>query len=152
MERQKTITPIIIKKYSNRRLYNTKISAYVTLDDLRQMIKAHAEFVVTDAKTGEDLTHAILTQIIFEQEHKGEKIFPISFLKQVISLYDDQLKNMLPGYLTQVMNHFMSNQEQYRKHQAQYLQNPVQIFEDVMKQNLNVFDKIMQNFTNPIKK
>src|SRR5207344_3608035 len=84
--------PVVVKKYANRRLYNTATSSYVTLDDLAQMIKEGGDFVVYDAKTGEDLTRSVLTQIIVEQEQKGQNMLPISFLRQLISLYGDSMQ------------------------------------------------------------
>src|SRR5579883_1345396 len=91
--------PGIVKKYANRRLYNTAASSYVTLDDLARMIKEGADFVVYDAKTGEDITRSVLTQIIVEQEQKGQNLLPISFLRQLISFYGDSMQVLVPGYL-----------------------------------------------------
>src|SRR6201990_329658 len=96
--------PIVIKKYANRRLYNTGTSTYVTLDDLAQMVKRGEDFAVQDAKTGDDITHSVLTQIIFEQESKnGNTLLPISFLRQLISYYGDQMQSFVPSYLEQSM-------------------------------------------------
>src|SRR5262245_9455735 len=102
--------PVVVKKYANRRLYNTGTSTYVTLDDLAKMIKDGGNFVAYDAKTGEDITRSVLTQIIVEQEHKGQNLLPISFLRQLISLYGDSVQFLVPGYLEQAMIAFSRNQ------------------------------------------
>src|SRR5437764_4741688 len=108
--------PVVVKKYANRRLYNTASSSYVTLDDLAKMIKEGGDFVVYDAKTGEDLTRSVMTQIIVEQEQKGgQNMLPISFLRQLIGLYSDSMQFLVPGYLEQAMMTFARNQEQTRK-------------------------------------
>ncbi|ANU07981.1 polyhydroxyalkanoate synthesis repressor PhaR [Paraurantiacibacter namhicola] len=103
-------TPIIIKKYANRRLYNTDTSSYITLDDLGHMVRENVDFQVVDAKTGADITHAILTQIIMEEETNGEQMLPIGFLRQLISMYGNQMQAMMPGYLEASMDHFRQNQ------------------------------------------
>src|SRR6195256_6685786 len=107
--------PVVVKKYANRRLYNTATSSYVTLDDLATLIKEGGDFVVHDAKTGEDLTRSVLTQIIVEQEQKGQNLLPISFLRQLIGFYGDSMQFLVPGYLEQAMVSFARNQEQMRK-------------------------------------
>src|SRR6202008_1001895 len=99
----KTVEPIVIKKYANRRLYNTGTSTYVTLEDLAGMVKGGADFVVTDAKTGEDITRSVRTQIIFEQERRGQNLLPIAFLRQLIPFYGDSLQGLLPSYLEMSM-------------------------------------------------
>ena len=106
--------PVTIKKYANRRLYNTESSSYATLDQLCDMVKEGRDFVVYDAKTGDDITRAVLTQIILEQEGKGENLLPVSFLRQVISFYDDGLGVVLSKYLEQSMKAFAGNQEKIR--------------------------------------
>jgi polyhydroxyalkanoate synthesis repressor PhaR len=112
--------PVVIKKYANRRLYNTATSAYVTLDHLSQMVKDKTDFVVYDAKTGEEITRSVLTQIIFEEESKGgQTLPPIPFLRQLISFYGDSLQGVVPQYLEMSMTQFARNQEQMRR----YLQN-----------------------------
>ena len=98
--------PIIIKKYANRRLYNTATSSYVTLDHLCQMVKQETEFTVRDAKTSEDITHQVLTQIIVEEESKGQNLLPIGFLRQLIRLYDDSMQSLVPRYLELTMENF----------------------------------------------
>jgi polyhydroxyalkanoate synthesis repressor PhaR len=102
--------PIIIKKYANRRLYNTQSSSYITLDDLARMVRTGVEFQVLDAKTGNDITHAILTQIIMEEEANGEHMLPVSFLRQLISMYGNSMQAMMPPYLEATMENFQSNQ------------------------------------------
>lgn len=107
--------PVIIKKYANRRLYNTAISSYVTLDDLCEMVKIAEDFVVVDAKTEEDITRSVLAQIIFEQESKGSHMLSEEFLRSVITFYDDGLKNVVPLYLNSMMQAFQHNQEELRE-------------------------------------
>ena len=96
---------VIVKKYANRRLYNTATSSYVTLDDLAKMIKEGGDFVAQDAKTGEDITRSVLTQIIVEQEQKGQNLLPTSFLRQLISFYGDSMQFLVPGYLIPAPQH-----------------------------------------------
>ncbi len=106
--------PVTIKKYANRRLYNTETSAYITLDTLAAMVREGREFVVLDAKTSEDITHGVLTQIIMEGEGKGQSMLPTNFLRQIISLYGDSMQSILPGYLDASMDAFRGNQEKMR--------------------------------------
>ena len=106
---------VIIKKYANRRLYNTRTSSYITLDHLAQMVKENVEFQVIDAKTGTDLTHTILTQIIMEEEATGTQMLPTNFLRQLISMYGNSMQSLLPGYLDASMDHFRENQVKLRK-------------------------------------
>ena len=106
---------VIIKKYANRRLYNTRTSSYITLDHLAQMVKENIEFKVLDAKTGADLTHTILTQIIMEEEASGEQMLPTSFLRQLIAMYGNSMQALLPSYLEASMEHFRENQVKLRK-------------------------------------
>jgi polyhydroxyalkanoate synthesis repressor PhaR len=108
--------PITIKKYANRRLYNTGSSAYVTLEDLGRMVKDGDDFVVIDAKTGEDITRSVLTQIIFEQEAKeGQSLLPISFLRQLIRFYGDSMQMLVPQYLEMSLNSFVNEQHKMRE-------------------------------------
>jgi polyhydroxyalkanoate synthesis repressor PhaR len=141
--------PIVIKKYANRRLYNTATSSYVTLEDLSRMVKAGHEFVVHDAKSGEDLTRAVLTQIIVEEEGKGQNLLPISFLRQLIGLYGDSMQWMVPRYLEQAMSSFSVNQEQMRKSLQDAFGGlfPFGSLEEMGKQNLALFEKTMKMFT-----
>jgi polyhydroxyalkanoate synthesis repressor PhaR len=137
--------PIVVKKYANRRLYNTATSSYVTLDDLARMIKEGGDFVVYDAKTGEDLTRSVLTQIIVEQEQKGQNLLPISFLRQLISFYGDSMQFLVPGYLEQAMVAFAKNQEQMRNTlRATFGIFPFGQFEEMGKQNIALFERALQ--------
>ena len=111
----KTDDIVIIKKYANRRLYNTHSSSYITLEHLAQMVKDNVEFKVLDAKTGADLTHTILTQIIMEEEATGEQMLPTNFLRQLIGMYGNSMQGMLPSYLEASMEHFRENQAKLRK-------------------------------------
>ena len=111
----KTDDLVIIKKYANRRLYNTHSSSYITLEHLAQMVKDNVEFKVLDAKTGADLTHTILTQIIMEEEATGEQMLPTNFLRQLIGMYGNSMQAMLPSYLEASMEHFRENQAKLRK-------------------------------------
>ncbi|HLG48610.1 MAG TPA: polyhydroxyalkanoate synthesis repressor PhaR [Reyranella sp.] len=139
--------PVVIKKYANRRLYNTATSAYVTLDHLSQMVKDKTDFVVYDAKTGEDITRSVLTQIIVEEESKGQTLLPISFLRQLISFYGDSLQGVVPQYLEMSMTQFARNQEQMRSYmQNAFGFNPFQQFESMGKQNMAMFEKAMRMF------
>ena len=137
--------PIVVKKYANRRLYNTATSSYVTLDDLARMIKEGGNFVVYDAKTGEDITRSVLTQIIVEQEQKGQNLLPISFLRQLISLYGDSMQFLVPGYLEQAMVTFAKNQEQMRNTlRATFGIFPFGQFEEMGKQNIALFERALK--------
>ena len=140
--------PVVIKKYANRRLYNTATSAYVTLDHLATMVKEKTDFVVYDAKTGDDITRSVLTQIIFEEESKGgQTLLPIPFLRQLISFYGDSLQGVVPQYLEMSMAQFARNQEQMRKYlQNAFGFNPFQQFEAMGKQNMAMFEKAMRMF------
>ena len=140
--------PVVIKKYANRRLYNTATSAYVTLDQLSQMVKDKTDFVVYDAKTGDDITRSVLTQIIVEEESKGgQTLLPIPFLRQLISFYGDSLQGVVPQYLEMSMTQFARNQEQMRKYlQNAFGFNPFQQFESMGKQNMAMFENAMRPF------
>ena len=111
-----TEEPTVIKKYANRRLYDTGRSSYVTLEDLCEMVKDGIDFVVYDAKSGEDLTRSVLTQIIVDQESKGENLLPTGFLKNLIGFYGDSVGGAVPNYLEQTLEVFVNNQEQMREH------------------------------------
>jgi polyhydroxyalkanoate synthesis repressor PhaR len=145
--------PVVIKKYANRRLYNTATSAYVTLDHLSQMVKDKTDFVVYDAKTGEEITRSVLTQIIVEEENKGgQTLLPIPFLRQLISFYGDSLQGVVPQYLEMSMSQFARNQEQMRSYlQNAFGFNPFQQFETMGKQNMAMFENAMRLF-NPFGK
>ena len=137
--------PVVVKKYANRRLYNTATSSYVTLDDLAKLIKEGGDFVASDAKTGEDITRSVLTQIIVEQEQKGQNLLPTSFLRQLIGFYGDSMQFLVPGYLEQAMIAFARNQEQMRKNlQATFGIFPFGQFEEMGKQNMALFERALK--------
>ncbi len=146
---QATQAPVVIKKYANRRLYDTATSSYVTLDNLSHMVKDGREFVVYDAKTGEDITRAVLTQIIVEEEQKGQNLLPIGFLRQLISLYGDSMQWLVPRYLDQAMAAFAHNQEQMRKNLQETFGGlfPFGKLEEMGKQNLALFEKTIKMFS-----
>ena len=141
--------PVTIKKYANRRLYNTGTSSYVTLDHLAQMVKEGAEFVVYDAKTGDDITRFVLTQIIVQEESKGQNLLPISFLRHLIRFYGDSLQALVPRYLDHTMQTFASNQD----HMRQYIQETMgslSLFgriEEMGKQNMVILESAMKMFS-----
>ena len=140
--------PVVIKKYANRRLYNTASSNYVTLEHLCQMVKDDAEFVVLDAK-GNDITRSVLTQIIVEEEAKGENLLPLNFLRQLISFYGDNMQRMLlPHYLEYSIDAFAKNQEEIKKYMEGTFGNifPFGQFEQMGKQNLKMFEQAMRMF------
>jgi|SRR5665213_1519023 polyhydroxyalkanoate synthesis repressor PhaR len=141
--------PVVIKKYANRRLYNTSTSSYVTLEDLSMMVKQGHEFVVFDAKTSDEITRAVLTQIIVEEEQKGQNLLPISFLRQLISLYGDSMQWLVPRYLDHAMSTFARNQDQMRKSLQDAFGGlfPFGPLEEMGKQNLALFEKTMKMFS-----
>ena len=140
--------PTVVKKYANRRLYNTATSSYVTLEDLARMIKEGGDFVAYDAKSGEDITRSVLTQIIVEQEQKGQNLLPISFLRQLISFYGDSMQFLVPGYLEQAMTAFSGNQEQMRDSlRATFGIFPFGQFEEMGKQNIALFERALKMLT-----
>ncbi|MGF9694962.1 MULTISPECIES: polyhydroxyalkanoate synthesis repressor PhaR [unclassified Rhizobium] len=153
----KTDGEVVIKKYANRRLYNTGTSTYVTLEDLAQMVKKGQEFKVQDAKSGDDITHSVLTQIIFEQESKtGNTLLPISFLRQLISYYGDQMQMVVPTFLEHSMKTFADQQAQMREQMTRAfgetpltknLQAPMQLMEEQVRRNTELFRQAMQMFT-----
>ncbi len=147
--RKEDSRPVTIKKYANRRLYNTATSSYVTLDNLAQMVKEGTDFVVYDAKTGEDITRSVLTQIIVEEESKGQNMLPISFLRQLISLYGDSLQFMVPRYLEHSMESFARNQDRMRQYFKDTMAGvfPFGAFEEMGKQNIALFERAMQMFS-----
>ncbi len=162
--------PTIIKKYANRRLYDTGRSSYVTLDDLCEMIQDGMDFVVYDAKTNEDLTRSVLTQIIVEQEGRGQNMLPINFLRQLIGFYGDNVQTVVPNYLEKTVEFISKNQEALRANINKSLEgmggmNPFQnmknmsmgqmpqmpqmptSLEDIRRQNMEIFERTMKMFT-----
>jgi polyhydroxyalkanoate synthesis repressor PhaR len=147
----------IIKKYANRRLYNTGTSTYVTLEDLAKMVKRGEDFKVQDAKTAEDITHAVLTQIIVEQEAKtGNTLLPTAFLRQLISYYGDQMQMVVPTFLEHSMKTFSDQQSQMQEHMSKAFgetpasknfHSPFQMMEEQVKRNTELFRQAMQVFT-----
>ncbi len=140
--------PVTIKKYANRRLYNTAASSYVTLDHLAQMVKEDVDFVVYDAKTGADITRSVLTQIIVEEEGKGGSLLPIGFLSQLIGYYGDSLSGVVPRYLELSMETFARNQEQMRDqiHNSMGTLSPFKQFEEMGQANMKLFQTAMEVF------
>lgn len=140
--------PITIKKYANRRLYNTAKSSYVTLDHLAQMVRDGQDFAVNDAKTGEDITRSVLAQIIFEEESKGPTMLPANFLRQLIRLYGDTLQGFVPGYLDASMETFSRNQEAMREQvRTAFEANPALAnFEALARSNMEWFENAMRMF------
>lgn len=149
---------IVIKKYANRRLYNTGTSTYVTLEDLAGMVKRNEDFTVQDAKTGEDITHSVLTQIIFELENKdGQNMLPIPFLRQLIAYYGDQMQVVLPTFLEQSMSAFAKEQERMREQltaafgkspiDMMSVSAPIKLVEEQVRRNTEMLQHAMQMFT-----
>lgn len=141
---------LLIKKYANRRLYDTQRSAYITHDDLCALVKKDVEFKVVDAETDADLTRSVLTQIIFEQETKGYSVLPINFLRQIIKFYDNNLRSVLPSYLESTMDYFSNNQEKMRGFMGGIGMDPLspfKQFEDIGRQNMELLDKTMNMWT-----
>ena len=150
--------PVIIKKYANRRLYNTGTSTYVTLEDLAEMVKKGEEFTVQDAKSGDDITHPVLTQIIFELENKdGQNMLPIPFLRQLISFYGDQMQMVVPSFLEQSMIAFAKEQERFREQmndtigkspmEMMQMTTPIKALEEQTRRNIEMFQNAMRMFT-----
>ncbi|MBO9624459.1 MAG: polyhydroxyalkanoate synthesis repressor PhaR [Sphingomonas sp.] len=136
--------PVIIKKYANRRLYNTETSSYITLDHLAAMTREGRDFKVVDAKTDEDITHNVLTQIIMEEEARGQTMLPVSFLRQLIALYGDSMQAMVPGYLEASMESFRRNQEQFKSAvEGAFANSP---FAEIAKRNMAMFEAAAQAF------
>lgn len=136
--------PVIIKKYANRRLYNTETSSYITLDHLAAMTREGRDFKVIDAKTEEDITHNVLTQIIMEEEARGQTMLPVSFLRQLIALYGDSMQAMVPGYLEASMESFRRNQEQFKSAvEGAFANSP---FAELAKRNMAMFEAATSAF------
>ena len=140
--------PVIIKKYANRRLYNTDTSTYVTLEDLAEMVRVERDFVVYDAKTGEDLTHAVLTQIIVEQESRGTNLLPIGFLRQLIRFYGDGMQMLVPSFLEFSLDSLTKQQEKYRRNFADTFGTAAfDAVQEQVRKNFETFEKTLGMFT-----
>jgi polyhydroxyalkanoate synthesis repressor PhaR len=137
--------PVIIKKYANRRLYNTAASQYVTLEHLSDMVREGTDFIVLDAKTGEDITRSVLTQIIFEQESRGQNLLPVSFLRRLIRFYGDQMQGFLPPYLEMSMESFSKAQETMRENMSRAFgaTTPMAAFEEQAQRNMQLFQQAL---------
>ena len=136
--------PVTIKKYANRRLYNTETSSYITLEHLAAMTREGRDFKVLDAKSEEDITHNILTQIIMEEEQRGQTMLPVNFLRQLIAMYGDSMQSMVPGYLEASMESFRRNQQQFKSAvEGAFANSP---FAELAKQNMAMFEAATQAF------
>jgi polyhydroxyalkanoate synthesis repressor PhaR len=138
----------VIKKYANRRLYNTATSTYVTLEDLARMVKEGADFAVYDAKTGEDITRSVLTQIIFEEENKGDNsLLPINFLRQLIQFYGNSMQSMVPGYLEFSLGNLMKEQDKLRQQMmSSFGGDAFKAVEEQAKRNMELFQQSLKMF------
>ena len=137
----------VIKKYANRRLYNTGTSTYVTLEDLSDMVKAKEDFVVYDAKSGDDITRSVLTQIIFEHENRGQHLLPIDFLRQLIRFYGDSMQHLVPSYLDFTMQNLAKDQENLRKQMADsFGDSAMEAMEEQVRRNSEIFENAMKMF------
>jgi polyhydroxyalkanoate synthesis repressor PhaR len=144
----KTTEPTIIKKYANRRLYNTGTSSYVTLEDLAEMVKNEELFVVYDAKSGDEITRSVLTQIIFEQEGKGQNLLPITFLRQLIRFYGDSMQNLVPSYLEFSIDSLTREQGKFREQMhAAFPNNAFEAMEEQVRRNTEMFERAMRMFS-----
>jgi polyhydroxyalkanoate synthesis repressor PhaR len=142
--------PVVVKKYANRRLYNTESSSYITLDTLADMVRGGRDFVVYDAKTGEDITRSVLTQIIVEEEGKGRALLPTGFLRQLIGFYGDSMQNLVPKFLEQALANFARQQEQMRKAMQQTMGSFFPFgMEEMGRQNMAMMERAMSLFTTP---
>src|SRR5579871_5847752 len=141
--------PVVVKKYANRRLYNTESSSYITLDNLADMVRLGRDFVVYDAKTGEDITRGVLTQIIVEEEGKGKAMLPTNFLRQLIGFYGDQMQGLVPRYLEEAMSAFAHQQAQMRDAMQKSMGNffPFGNMDEVRRQNLAMMERALSLFT-----
>jgi len=145
----------VVKKYANRRLYDTGRSSYVTLDDLCEMVKEGHDFIVLDAKSGEDITRSVLTQIIVDQESKGENLLPTNFLRNLISFYGDSIQAVVPSYLESTLDVFVKNQENLRNQMSKSMESIRTMegmfpgaanLDEINKQNMALFEKTMNMF------
>ena len=141
--------PVVVKKYANRRLYNTESSSYITLDNLADMVRLGRDFVVYDAKSGDDITRSVLTQIIVEEEGKGQNLLPTNFLRQLIGLYGGSMQGLVPKYLEHAMTSFQQQQEQMRTAMQKTMGNlfPFGNIEEVGRQNMAMMERAFSMFT-----
>lgn len=141
--------PVVVKKYANRRLYNTESSSYITLENLAEMVRQGRDFVVYDAKTGDDITRSVLTQIIVEEEGKGQNLLPTAFLRQLIGLYGGSMQGLLPKYLEDAMAAFSQQQEQVRNTMQRTMGNlfPFGNMEEVGRQNMAMMERAFSLFS-----
>lgn len=144
--------PVVVKKYANRRLYNTESSAYITLDNLAEMVRKGRDFVVYDAKSGDDITRGVLTQIIVEEEGKGQNLLPTPFLRQLIGLYGGSMQGIVPNYLEQAMSAFAEQQEQVRTTVQKTMGSMTGLFpfgniEEASRQNVAMMERAMTMFS-----
>ena len=152
MAQSEETKPVIIKKYANRRLYDTSASRYVTLDHLRELVRANTDFKVVDAKSGEDLTRSVLAQIIFEEESKGEgeNLLPVEFLRQLIGFYGDSMQAFVPGYLRLSMENLAKQQDEVRARMTEAMGGPapgMAMMEEQVKRNMAMFEQAMRMFS-----
>jgi polyhydroxyalkanoate synthesis repressor PhaR len=138
---------IIIQKYANRRLYNKATSSYITLEDLSKMVKHGVDFEVRDARSGEDITRKVLTQIIFEEEGRGQNLLPIQFLRQLIGFYGDRMQAFLPSFLELSLDSFIRQQERMREQMSHVSPPSMGVFDEQIRQNMILFDRAMKMFT-----
>jgi polyhydroxyalkanoate synthesis repressor PhaR len=146
------VPPVVVKKYANRRLYNTESSSYITLENLADMVRAGRDFVVYDAKTGDDITRGVLTQIIVEEEGKGHNLLPTNFLRQLIGFYGGAMQGVVPGYLDQAMKAFTQHQEQMQAAMKRTVGSMSSLFpfgnmEEIGRQNMAMIDRAWSMFT-----
>jgi polyhydroxyalkanoate synthesis repressor PhaR len=141
--------PVVVKKYANRRLYNTESSSYITLDNLADMVREGRDFVVYDAKSGDDITRSVLTQIIVEEEGKGQNLLPTNFLRQLIGLYGGSMQGLVPKYLEHAMASFAQQQEQVRAAMQKTMGSlfPFGNMEEVSRQNMAMMERAFSMFT-----
>ncbi len=146
---EKSRDAVVIKKYANRRLYNTETSTYVTLEDLAAMVRSDRDFLVYDAKSGDDLTHAVLTQIIVEQESRGQTMLPIPFLRQLIRFYDDSMARMVPGYLQFSLEALAKEQERFRSQFSSSFGPTAafEVYQEQARRNMAIFEQAMSIWT-----
>ena len=150
--RRVQVPPVVVKKYANRRLYNTESSSYITLENLADMVRAGRDFVVYDAKTGDDITRGVLTQIIVEEEGKGHNLLPTNFLRQLIGFYGGAMQGVVPGYLDQAMKAFTQHQEQMQAAMKRTVGSMSSLFpfgnmEEIGRQNMAMIDRAWSMFT-----